>query len=328
MAKLARQITSQQGAEHTKRLRDLAYALSRQIEEEIGGPELPAGDLEQYNADLRRQYLKLRANVPVLSCNNLTKTYQNHNFSLRGITFELFPGDVMAVIGANASGKTTLLNLIAGAISADGGEITYPSISGSSSNWKLIRDEVVYVRQQENTWRGTPRDNLHFASVAKYSSIEDRLRIVEDHVFKFDLSQYIDTNWQQLTGGVRARLSLVRALLLKPKLLILDEPVSHTNSYWTNLYLEELYRLSKRTSDEFAVVLSSQNITSESICDKLLTLDRGTMSFFGNFDKLDGVHNDVQIEIEVYGAISRFLTAIEELAPVKVVEIVTDIAFG
>jgi ABC-type nitrate/sulfonate/bicarbonate transport system ATPase subunit len=265
-AKAAKALTAEaanhQNVERPSLIQELATRILHQIATDKVENTASADDSEQLESEWRKQYVRLQTNSQpsaqaVLSCTKLSRAYPTHNFALQDVSFNLFRGEVMAVIGANASGKTTLLDLIAGARFADTGELIYPCIGNNRLNWNIIRNDVIHVDEQKHTWRGTPRENLHFASAAKYDSIDERLRIVDDYVFKFDLAQYMDTDWTRLTGGIRARLSLVRALLLKPKLLILDEPIAHTDPFWTNLYLEELYRLSKITTNLFAVIFST-----------------------------------------------------------------------
>lgn len=312
---LARQVLSDKDAVETGAIQSSAKALLQNI----SGNRPPPITREQQTG-LRIQYLKLaKRDRPTISCSSLGKSYPKHSFQLRNITFDLFPGEVMALVGANASGKTTLLKILAGLIKPDCGEITYPLISSRPTDWNQVRNHVVYVDQESVSWKWTPRDNLYFTSAARFSSADSRLMMVDDYILKFDLDPHMDTPWEELTGGLRARFCLVRALLLKPKLLILDEPVSHTDPYWTYLYLDELYRLSKGTADDLSVLFSSQNIDiAESISDKLLVLDRGEPVFVGSSHNLADTFQDIELELEIAGSEEHFLATIKGLGATRV----------
>ena len=226
---------------------------------------------------------------------------------------------MISIIGANASGKTTLIEILSGIIRPDEGALTFPAITGENVNWVEIKNNVIYVDCYQNVWERTLLENLQYAAASTTVSPTEAKRLVDEYLFKFHLVEYGDAVWGEMTAGIRARVELVRALLLAPKLLVLDEPVAHTDPYWTLLYMEELYRLTKSTSRPMAVLFSSHNIYAAEIAsDKVLVLDRGRQRFFGNPADLDDLYGDTIIEFDAQGEDKTIRDILRRFSPTKV----------
>lgn len=313
-------LTGRNDEDRLEKIQFEALSLLGRVKSNTMSGKVPPSAQSRYA--LRKEFVELEnrnGQKPVFSGKNLLKRYTRYGFALSDVSFDVFPGDVIAVVGANASGKTTLLNLVAGRIPRDGGEIAYPDISPAALDWEKIRNEVVYIDQYQDIWEDTPREKLLYTATIKHHTVSERQQVVSEYLFKFALEKYADSKWLEITSGTRARFELVRALLLLPKLLILDEPVAHTDPYWTRLYLEELYRLSKGTRRHISVLFSSQNIhAAEAVCDKILVLDRGNPIFFGTPFDLNQHYNDTAIELELVGSETPALDVLKKYSPMLI----------
>ncbi|MES2516047.1 MAG: ATP-binding cassette domain-containing protein, partial [Bacteroidota bacterium] len=180
------------------------------------------------------QWLALSAQIPVADkeehmtggvyhAENLSKEYvsRSRNFKLEPVSLEIKLGELTAVVGENGNGKTTLLRLIAGELSQTSGTVAYFEQPGLE--WYDIKGKIAYIPQRPNRWYGTLIDNLHF-----FCSINDiKGEENEDHVnyilHRLGLFQFRHLKWTEISSGYRLRFELAKALMMRPKLLVLDE---------------------------------------------------------------------------------------------------------
>ena len=173
----------------------------------------------------------------LLTVEQLTKSYGNLK-ACNNISFELYPGQVLGIIGESGSGKSTLLNSVGSDLSIDAGKVTYTNSNNEildikqlseSKHRKLTKTEWGYVRQN-------PRDGLRM-NVTAGANIAERLLNVKVRHYgnirdeaKYWLEQVeIDTNRiddlpSTFSGGMQQRLQLARVLVTKPRLIFMDEP--------------------------------------------------------------------------------------------------------
>jgi branched-chain amino acid transport system ATP-binding protein len=146
--------------------------------------------------------------------------------ALRGISLSVAPGEIVALIGGNGAGKTTLLKSIAGLLPPDSGEITFQgqSILRKASH-RVAALGIVYVPEGRRVFpRLTVKENLQMGAYLR----PDRASIIEDLGRMYDLFPVLRDRQKQmastLSGGEQQMLAIGRALMARPKLLMLDEP--------------------------------------------------------------------------------------------------------
>ena len=146
---------------------------------------------------------------------------------LNGISFEAKPGDFIGIMGHTGAGKSTILKLIERFYEPQSGRILVNGVDINNLKIDSIRARIGFVSQDPFLFFGTIRDNIAYAREASDEDIEDALHAAGAKEFVMNLPEGIDTEvgdrGVKLSGGQKARISLARALLTKPDLLVLDE---------------------------------------------------------------------------------------------------------
>lgn len=173
----------------------------------------------------------------ILNVNQLTKTYGNLK-ACSDINFDLYPGQVLGIIGESGSGKSTLLNCIGSNLEIDTGEITYTNIENNISDIKKL-SESQHRKLTKTEWgfvQQNPRDGIRMNVTAGGNIAERLLNVGVRHYgniresAKYWLQQVeIDTNRiddlpSTFSGGMQQRLQIARVLATKPRLIFMDEP--------------------------------------------------------------------------------------------------------
>jgi len=259
-------------------------------------------------------------------CSGLTKRYRRRGgFELMNVAFELRLGEITGVIGINGAGKTTVLRIVAGALQASGGAVSYPRLSRREDrDWAHIRRQIAYVEQAPAPWYGRLADNLHLCAATHGVHGRDNEDEVEFLLQRLGLDQYRDHNWHQISGGFKMRFELARALVKRPSLLVLDEPLAPLDILTQQLFLQDLRDLADSSRHPVAIIVSSQHLYEiESIADQILFLDGGKQVHVGSLSELgnDRVDNVFELSCGCSRAVlERHLEAlhvldIEEFGP-------------
>jgi ABC-2 type transport system ATP-binding protein len=243
-----------------------------------------------------------RADEVVFKSVGLGRRFDRTGFVLEGVDLELRLGEITGVVGENANGKTTLFRLIAGELKHDRGTLSYPCIDrgggATSLDWLKIKSQIGYVPQILPTWYGSLRDNLHYAAATHGILGEENIREVDYIIERLDLAEHVAKSWRELSGGFRLRFALAGALVWKPKLLILDEPLASLDFKTQLTVLRDLRDLADSLPQPMSVVLSSQHLHEiEGIADNILFLERGKVTYAGSILNIgtDRDHNTFEL---------------------------------
>lgn len=147
---------------------------------------------------------------------------------IRDLSFELAPGELLAVVGPSGAGKTTLLRALAGDVALDAGEVWLGQRELTSLPlWRRARHGLGYLPQTPNVLLDlTVRQNI-----ASYAAACTRPAQVEARAAEVDLGAQLDTRARDLSGGERRRLELLRALIAEPAFLLCDEPFAGSDAH-------------------------------------------------------------------------------------------------
>ncbi|HTY15635.1 MAG TPA: ATP-binding cassette domain-containing protein [Methanoregulaceae archaeon] len=209
---------------------------------------------------------------PVIAAVDLKKTYGSFT-AVDSIEFSVFPGEVFGFLGPNGAGKTTTMKMIMCASPKTSGSLT---VFGRDvdRNPREIKAMIGVVPQETNLdTEFTTHDNLLVYS--RYFGIpkkmaEERILELLDFV---QLAEKKDVNIEKLSGGMKRRLLLARALVNQPKLLILDEPTIGLDPQARHLIWEKLKLLSSQGN---TIVLTTHYLEeAERLCDRLVIMDNG-----------------------------------------------------
>ncbi len=225
--------------------------------------------------------------VPVVVCEaeHLGKRYKG--FEMNGVQITLRSGEITAIVGENANGKTTLLRMIAGDLYPDAGRISYTFDTSGCKDWETIKKNISYVPQQLPRWNGHLNDMIHYEAAIHGIEGKDNVQATDFIIHRLWLQEHIDKSWKELSGGIKMRFALARALVSRPKILVLDEPLAHLDIKAQAIVLDDLRRLADSLAYPVSIVISSQHLHEiEQIADRLIFIKNGKVAFNGPVDAI------------------------------------------
>ncbi|AIQ23947.1 ABC transporter ATP-binding protein [Paenibacillus sp. FSL H7-0737] len=235
----------------------------------------------------------------------------DENLVLDGINFTAEPGETVAILGATGAGKSTLVSLIPRLYDVSSGSITIDGSDTRQISLEHLRRKIGYVMQQAILFSGTIRDNIRYGRPeATDEEVEQAAKAAEAHPFILELPQGYDTVLGQrginLSGGQKQRLSIARALLIQPTILIMDDSTSALDAA-TESRIRQM--LKKRLSSSTNIMIA-QRVTSVIDADRILILENGRIA-------VQGTHDGLMSSSEIYRDIWKSQMKGEEVPYVK-----------
>lgn len=211
--------------------------------------------------------------------------------ALSEIAFTAEPGETVAIVGATGSGKSTLIHLIPRFYDATAGRITLDGIDVRDLDLHCLRGAIGIALQESVLFSGSIRDNIRYGRpAAGEKEVKAAARAAQADEFIAGLPGGYDAVVRQrgvtLSGGQRQRIAIARALLVKPKVLILDDSTSALDietEVRLQDALDQLLADSKNTATRFIV---AQRISTVLLADKIVVLDQGRISAIGTHRQL------------------------------------------
>lgn len=241
----------------------------------------------------------------------LQKSYKRgKGFQLHPTNISLSFGEILAVVGENGNGKTTLLRMLAGDLAPTSGGVSYPylkrpddtgnarkfeeiqgkvgndgfeySNAASGMTYYAIKQRIAYVPQALPRWSGRVKENLLFVGAAHGLAARNVAAEVDFIISRLGLDAYREAEWNELSGGYRMRFALARALIPVPNLLVLDEPLANLDVNTQLMFLQDLRNLTDSLARPLAIAVSSQHLHEiESIANRVLFLKEGRTVYSG-----------------------------------------------
>lgn len=212
-----------------------------------------------------------------IDCDNLTFSYPNAEVpALQSVSLTIKPGEKVAVIGKIGSGKTTLQRLLAGLYQPRSGAIRFDNTDINQFHPHSLRQQLGWVPQDNALFFGSIRDNITLGS--PHSSDEDIdhvCHLAGVHLFTqhepSGLNRQVGEGGQYLSGGQKQAITVARALLNKPKVLVFDEPTSQMD----NRSEQHIKRTLKSLDNQHTLILFTHKTTMLECVDRLIVLDKG-----------------------------------------------------
>ena len=215
-------------------------------------------------------------------------TYNETNIkALSNINFKLKNGESLGIIGPVGSGKSTLLELIVRNYDPMSGEILIDNLNLKNHNKNNIRENISYVPQTTFLFSDTIKNNIRFgkndaqmSEITKYSKLSCVSNEIEKFPKKFD--SILGERGINLSGGQKQRIALARALIKKPKILLLDDCLSAVDLETENEITNNL----QRETGNITKVIVSQRTSTIKKCNKIIVLNHGNIIEAGNHEEL------------------------------------------
>jgi ABC-2 type transport system ATP-binding protein len=220
----------------------------------------------------------------VVILRGVQKAFLNNRFHLKPIDAEFKLGEITGVVGPNANGKSTLMRLIVGDLSTDAGELHFPQIENvvGKLDWDTLKHLVAYVPQEIPRWQGTLKNNLRYEAALHNIVGTDNETAVDYIIERLGLTRYAAADWSQLSGGYKLRFALARALVWKPTIVVLDEPLANLDVNAQTIVLNDLRALAHSFANPICILISSQHIHEiEHVSDNIIVLEEGLVKYMG-----------------------------------------------
>ena len=231
--------------------------------------------------------------MPVIKIKGLFKSFGEHNDVLKGVNLVVNKAENLVVLGKSGSGKSILIKCLVGLVSADSGEISVfnKNITGRLDNNQLnaIRVRIGFLFQNSALYDSmTVRQNLEFPlkrHLKKLSAKE-----VDDNVLKaledVGLAEAIDKMPSELSGGMRKRVGLARTLILKPEIILYDEPTTGLDTI-TSREISELILSIQKKNKTTSIIITHDMACAKLTGDRLVILKDGVIHAEGTYDALE-----------------------------------------
>ena len=223
----------------------------------------------------------------MIELKHVSKSYTAGVDALKDINLTIKDGEIFGIIGQSGAGKSTILNLVIGFNQAESGKVLIDGKDISKIDLRTYRKHLAVVPQTSILFSGTIRDNIRWGKKdATDTEIMEALDIAQAREFveKKDgkLDSFVDQGGKNLSGGQRQRLTIARAVVRKPDILILDDSASALD-YATDAALRKSIREMKDAPTLFIV---SQRAASLMHADRIIVLDDGNVAGIGTHEEL------------------------------------------
>jgi ATP-binding cassette subfamily B protein len=210
-----------------------------------------------------------------------------HNPALDHTTFTIKAGSVVGIVGRSGSGKTTLTKILQGLYPIQDGVVRFDGIDAREIDLAHLRRQMGVVLQENFLFRGSVRDNISIAMPsATFEEIVQAAQLAGADEFIERLPQGYDTILEEsaanLSGGQKQRMSIARSLLLRPRILILDEAASALDPESEAIFMRNLHNISKGRT----VIMVSHRLSTLVNADAILVMHQGKLADAGTHSEL------------------------------------------
>lgn len=254
------------------------------------------------SADRVNEVLETKSSIIDLKSSNINKVSTNKKIEFKNVSFSyndkgdnslqdisilIKKGETIGVIGGTGSGKTTFINLIGRFYEASSGEILIDGNNIKNYSLKELRDKISIAAQNIELFSGTIKENILWGKKdATDKEIIEASKTAEAYEFIEKLNKGFDMRVERgasnFSGGQKQRLSIARAVLKKPEILILDDSSSALDS----LTDKKVRKNIKDNCEGITIIIVSQRVSSIKECDQIIVFDDGNIASIGKHEEL------------------------------------------
>ena len=220
----------------------------------------------------------------ILEVKNLCKNFnenKNNYLILNNLSFSIQKGEIVSIYGASGSGKTTLINIISGLIEFDSGTIKFNNkLLNERNDFHRLRKKHLGIVFQENNLINEFNivENIMLPQMISGKSKELAYKNSKEILKKFNLIHIEKKYPNLLSGGEKQRVSILRAVINKPKLILADEPTGSIDEYNKELIFNLFKEIAKEFNTSLLIATHDNNVSK--ISNNILNLSRGKINYY------------------------------------------------
>ena len=225
---------------------------------------------------------------------NVSKTYNGNVKALDNLNFTVGKGELVGFIGPNGSGKTTTIKLLSGVLVPDKGTITVNGFDVSKEPLKA-KASIGYIPDNPDIFlRLKGIEFLNFIGDVYKVPVEDRKKTIDELAERFELTSALNSQILSYSHGMRQKLMVIAALLHKPEVWILDEPMTGLDP---KSAFELKQMMKEHTKSGNSVFFSTHVLeVAEKLCDKVVIIKKGKKLYDGTLEQLEKKNKDKNLE--------------------------------
>ena len=240
-------------------------------------------DLELEQTETKLEPKNLKGDIEI---KNIDFRYGTRELILKNINIQIKQGEKIALVGESGSGKTTLVKLLLKFFNYEKGEININNFNINDIDNNILREKISYISQDIFLFNKSIRENLMINDDIKIEEIIELSKKVNAYDFINELplrfDYIIEENGINLSTGQKQRLSILRALLKKPDILIMDEATSNLDSITENIIQNTLNNI----HFDMTTIIIAHRLSTILMCDRIYVLDKGEIIEFGSHEEL------------------------------------------
>jgi len=246
----------------------------------------------------------------MLKVTNLKKSYDNITFAVKDISFDVDKGNILALLGHNGAGKSTILKIISGTINMNAGKVLIDGIDLSKTEpikLREIKRKIGFM--SENT------DLLEYLTAWEYLFYIGHLYGIEDEeslthkmqelIRYFGITEAKSKGIGEYSSGLKKRIALASTMINLPNMLLLDEPTVHLDPIGVQLLKQCL--IDCRSNGTTIILATHRLEIAEQLADQILIINRGEKLFYGTMDELHSHFEDAQDESNLENFYSKLI---------------------
>jgi phospholipid/cholesterol/gamma-HCH transport system ATP-binding protein len=236
--------------------------------------------------------VKTEEKLPVIEIKGLVKSFGENNHVLKGVSLSLNKGEDLVILGRSGSGKSITIKCIVGLVLADEGEIKVfgqDIVNLDTNKLNEVRIRIGFLFQNSALYDSmTVKQNLAFtlkrhASDLTPEEIEKEIKTVLESV---GLAEAINKMPSELSGGMRKRIALARTLILKPEVILYDEPTTGLDTI-TSREISELILDIKKKNNTSSIIITHDMACAKLTADRIMILKDGVIHAEGSYQELE-----------------------------------------
>ena len=224
----------------------------------------------------------------MLELKNIVKKYDDGDTILNDVSLDIEKGEIVSILGPSGSGKTTLLNMILGITDVSSGHIYFDGT------------DITHVPMEKRGFNIVFQDYALFPNLNAYDNIVYGLRNnpdistdeeVKEFIHLLGLEEHLDKKIDQLSGGQKQRVALARTMVMKPKILLLDEPLSALDGVIKESIKERIKTIAKEYHLT-TIIVTHDPEEALTLSDRVLIINQGKISQYGKPEEIIGQPNN------------------------------------